>query len=438
MNPAVAHALAWSISALSILLMLLRPRGIPEAIWLGAGAVLLVLSHALPLRAAGHAIAEGADVYLFLAGMMLLAELAKFYGVFDWLAQRTVRSALAGSGGIEGQPNPRAAARLFTLIYVVGAAVTVLMSNDATAVVLTPAVLATVKRLKTRPLPCLFACAFVANASSFVLPISNPANLVVFQQRMPSLAAWLAAFALPSAAAIVATYALLRWRFRRDLKTENGGFNQVDQLEPAPLSRPGKMTIAGIFAFAAVLLAASALRRSLGLPTFIAAVAVAGVICLTERENPWRLVREISWSVLPLVASLFVLVEAINRAGALAALERALQAAAGWPAAWSSLAVGFAVGLGTNLANNLALGLFTGAALASGNLQHAWSSAVMIGIDLGPNLSATGSLATILWLIALRREGIQVSAWQFLKIGLLVMPPALLLALCAALVVRAF
>ena len=438
MNPAAVHALAWGISALSIVLMLLRPRGIPEAVWLGAGAVLLVLSRTLPLRAAGHAIAEGADVYLFLAGMMLLAELAKFYGVFDWLAQLAVRGALGGSKGTAGRTNHHAAARLFTLIYIVGAAVTVLMSNDATAVVLTPAVLAAVKRAKTRPLPCLFACALVANASSFVLPISNPANLVVFRRGMPPLPAWLAAFALPSAAAIVATYALLRWRFRREMEGAGGGFDAADQMEPTPLSRPGKMTLAGIFAITAILLAASALKRSLGLPTCIAAFAVAGVICLTERENPWRLVREISWSVLPLVASLFVLVEAINRAGALAALERALHAAAGWPAAWSSLAVGFSVGLGTNLVNNLALGLFTGAALAGGGFQHAWSSAVMIGIDLGPNLSATGSLATILWLIALRREGIHVSAWQFLKTGLLVMPPALLLALCAAFVVRAF
>jgi arsenical pump membrane protein len=60
----------------------------------------------------------------------------------------------------------------------------------------------------------------------------------------------------------------------------------------------------------------------------------------------------------------------------------------------------------------------------------------MVGIDLGPNLSITGSLATILWLTALRREGLEVGFWRFLRIGALVMPPALILALAGVVFVR--
>ena len=59
-------------------------------------------------------------------------------------------------------------------------------------------------------------------------------------------------------------------------------------------------------------------------------------------------------------------------------------------------------------------------------------NAMLIGVDLGPNLSVTGSLATILWLVALRRQKIDVGAWHFLKIGALVMPPALLAAFAMA------
>lgn len=438
MSPALGHALVWAISIVSIALMLFRPRGIPEAVWLCAGASLLVLLRALPVRAAGHAIAEGTDVYLFLAGMMLLAELAKFYGVFDWLAELALeRAAMPAKGSgdrLAASPADASAARLFTLIYAVGTVVTVLMSNDATAVVLTPAVLAAVKRARTSPLPCLFVCALVANAASFVLPISNPANLVVFRRGMPPLGSWLSMFALPSAAAIVATYVLLRWRFRRDLQ---GQCASPDPADRAVLSPAGKITLFGIFAVVVVLLAASALKKDLGLPTCVAAMTITGVLCLAERENPWRIVHEISWSVIPLVAALFIVVEAIERAGALNALEDALRAAGAWPAAWASLAGGFAVGLGANVVNNLPLGLLAGAALTGSHVQQAWSSAVMIGVDLGPNLSTTGSLATILWLIALRREGLQVSGWQFLKTGLLVMPLALLLALCATFLIRA-
>ena len=123
---------------------------------------------------AATAIAKGLDVYLFLTGMMLLSELARRQGVFDWLASLAVKAA-------KGSP-----ARLFLLVYLVGTAVTVFLSNDATAVVLTPAVYAAVKKAGTKALPYLLICAFIANAASFVLPISNPANLVVYGKHLPA------------------------------------------------------------------------------------------------------------------------------------------------------------------------------------------------------------------------------------------------------------
>lgn len=83
--------------------------------------------------------------------------------------------------------------------------------------------------------------------------------------------------------------------------------------------------------------------------------------------------------------------------------------------------------------NNLPSGLLTGGALQSVSVPELIRHAVLIGVDLGPNLSVTGSLATVLGLIVLRREGEQVSGWRFLKLGLVVMPPALLLATTALL-----
>jgi arsenical pump membrane protein len=106
--------------------MLARPRGIPEYVWIGGGALLLVVTRLLPLSGAVHAVREGVDVYLFLTGMMILAELAREEGVFDWVADIAVRHA-QGS-----------ASRLFLWVYLAGTVVTALLSNDATAVVLTP------------------------------------------------------------------------------------------------------------------------------------------------------------------------------------------------------------------------------------------------------------------------------------------------------------
>src|SRR5258708_31932065 len=118
----------------------------------------------------------------FSPGMMVLAELARRENVFDWLAGLALRAA-SGSR-----------ARLFTLVYLVGIAVTTVLSNDATAVVLTPAVYAVMKRAKGDPLPYLFACAFIANPARFVLPISNPANLITFCNNLPPLLTWLRMF----------------------------------------------------------------------------------------------------------------------------------------------------------------------------------------------------------------------------------------------------
>ena len=194
--------LALAIAGLTVCGVVMRPRGWPEAIWAVLGAAAVVLLGLLPFGGALAAAARGLDVYLFLTGMMLLSETARRERLFDWLAVEAV---------LRARGSPR---RLFLLVYGVGTLVTVFMSNDATAVVLTPAVFAAASKAKLEPLPYVYVCAFIANAASFVLPISNPANLVVFDGMMPALADWLARFALPSLVSIAVTYAMLRWRLR--------------------------------------------------------------------------------------------------------------------------------------------------------------------------------------------------------------------------------
>ncbi|HZD75388.1 MAG TPA: arsenic transporter [Acidobacteriaceae bacterium] len=410
--PHLPVAFIWILSLGSILLMLLRPRGIAEAWWIGGGALLLVLTRLLPLAAAGHAIREGLDVYLFLIGMMLLAETARHEGVFDWLAGIAVAHA-RGS-----------ASRLFLLIYLSGTIVTVFLSNDATAVVLTPAVLAAVRHANLRPRPYLLICAFIANAASFVLPISNPANLVIFDAHMPTLANWLRIFLLPSIASIVATYFILYFRSRPELDE-----TIKVTVTPSSLSDGGKAALAGIVVSAAVLLAASGLGWQLGAPTCAVGVLAVLMVTLRDRRAALTVVRGVSWSIVPLVAGLFMIVEALNRGGMLEMAERGLRWAAGLPPVTGKLAAGFSVALLSNGMNNLPVGLASGSALRHAQLGGAIQHAVLVGVDLGPNLSVTGSLATILWLIALRREGVEITAAEFLKAGMIAMPIALLASL---------
>ena len=321
------------------------------------------------------------------------------------------------------------AKRLFLLTYIVGTAVTVFLSNDATAVVLTPAVAAAVKAADAaEPLPYLLVCAFIANAASFVLPISNPANLVIYGSAMPPLLQWLPRYLLPSVLSIAATYAVLRW-------TQRGALKQaIAKSIPMPsLSASGGTAAVGIVATAAALLIASAMDTPLGLPTCIAGVATAGVVIFRDPSKALPTLRDVSWGVLPLVAGLFVLVEALANTGVVAAISSALSAASEQSENWVGWCAGLAVAVASNLANNLPIGLIAGSAVQDVGAPAKVTSAVLIGVDLGPNFSVTGSLATILWLTALRRDGHHVGAMKFLRIGALVMPPALLLAIGAAL-----
>ena len=407
----------WGIAALATSGVIIRPWQLPEAVWAALGAIALV---ALGLLSPGDALAgvgKGTDVYLFLTGMMLLAKLARREGLFDWLAAVSVRHA-------RGSPY-----RLFTLVYLVGVLVTVFLSNDATAVVLTPAVYAAARAAQAEPLPYLVACAFIANAASFVLPISNPANLVIFAGHMPPLPAWLAQFALPSLLAIIATYLMLRFTQREALRHET-----LAIVRDIPrLGFGGRATALGIAATALVLLAASAYDRQLGLPTFLAGGLTTLAILAVKREAPWTLLRGVSWSVLPLVAGLFVLVEGLDRTGLIAALTGLLQEALRTSLAGTAWVTGLVLAVACNLMNNLPAGLIAASMLSAAQPPPQIAGAVLIGVDLGPNLSVAGSLATILWLLALRREGEPFSALRFLRIGLWVMPPALLLALGALL-----
>ena len=400
--------------------MITRPFRWPEAIWAVAGAVLLVALGLLPVGDALAGMRKGIDVYLFLTGMMLIAELARREGLFDWLAALAVEHA-------QGSPQ-----RLFLLVYGVGTLVTVLLSNDATAIVLTPAVYAATRAAGATPLPYLFVCAFIANAASFVLPISNPANLVVYGARMPHLRRM--------AAAIRAALDRLDRRRPMSCCAWRCAARSTRSISNArcrgrALSHGGKLTAWGIAAIGVVLLGGFGARRAAGTADIPCGVDHRGAVLALARQSPLPLLKGIAWGVLPLVAGLFVMVEALVRTGVIAQLSALLHR--GGRAIGGE---GDVAGRHRHRDRRQCRQQSAGRACrrlgrrAAITCRSRSPRAILIGVDLGPNLSVTGSLATILWLVALRREAIDVSAWRFLKLGWLVMFPALILALAALLI----
>jgi arsenical pump membrane protein len=406
-------AAVWLIALATVAAMIGRPFRLPEYVWALAGAALAILAGLISPRLAWAGVLQGDNVYMFLAGMMLLSETARREGVFDWVAALAVDWARGSR------------TRLFALVFGVGVLVTAFLSNDATAVVLTPAVLAVARAAKAPARPYLIVCAMVANTASFILPISNPANLVLYQDQMPSLVHWLLRLGPSSASALAVTFLMLRWTERGDLTGEMAARMAVPRLGPG-----GWTALIGLCVTGAGLMIASGLGAPLGPPTLALGAATAAATLIRRRESPLPLVGAVHWSILPLVAGLFVLVEALQQGGAAQALAQGLDAASAHDGLAAG-ATGILVALADNLANNLPVGLLMSKTLNAAHAAPRLIDSALIGVDVGPNLSITGSLATILWLTILRKEGQEMSYARFFAIGARVMPPALLAALAA-------
>jgi len=401
------------LAAATVAGIIMRPWHIPEWIWAGTGAAAALLFGLLSPTAAVATLAQGWNVYLFLAGIMLLAELARQHGVFDLLSAIALRAA----GGSQR--------RLFTLFFSTGVVVTAFLANDTTAVLLTVAVCAAIACTSADPLPYLYACAFVSNATSFILPISNPANLVVFDGRLPLLGTWIQSFGLSALVAIAVTYIILRYIFRQALSARF----VVVGAGNAPLSPAGRIAAVALVLSAIALIVTNACGGSIGIAAAIAAILAIIFVSLADRRTFIEATRHVSWGIIPLVAGLFVVVAALDSGGLLGSAASALHDTRTWEPHTAALVISGVIAIAVNIFNNLPVALFAGSALQKNILPQHLSHVVLVAVDLGPNLSVSGSLSTLLWLAIVRQANLQVTPWHFFRLGLLVCLPALLLAI---------
>lgn len=407
-----------AIAAATIFLIILRPRGLPEGVSALLGGIASVVVGAVSPAQAGLVALGTLNILGFFLGMMAITALAEQAGFFAWAAGAAARLA----GG-----SPR---RLFLAVFLTGAVITIFFSNDATALALTPLVLLLTDRTGLPPLPYVFACAFVANVASTALPVSNPLNIIVLSSFPRSLGAFARFLGLPTALALAACYLLLRWLFRADLA---GRFDPAAlKAEPAECNAARfRFTAAALGAIALAYLAAAALM----LPLAAVALAGAGLLAaghLALRSlDARRLGRQISWSIFPFVTGMFVVVQALENGGWTARVAQAVLAMPRLSPLLGSLGSVFLVGAAANAVNNLPIAVV----MISTLRQAAGPPPVLLygtilGADLGPCLSVTGSLAGMLWLIMLRRRGLNISGWRYLRAGAVVTPA--LLAVAAA------
>ena len=412
-------AIVLSVVALAMLLALLRPRGWHEAWWTSGGAALLLALRVVPPRRALEVASAGRDALVFLLGLLLLSTLLERSGFFGWAALTCARRA-RGDG--------RA---LYRNVFVLGAVITAALSLDTTAVMLTPLVLAFVRRLDVPARPYVFACVFVANIGSLVLPMSNLTNLLFLEALHVSTGAFALRMLAPQIFALGINYGLFRLWFWRELP-------RYVHTEALPL--PATAIAQPVFFRAASWVLALVCAGYFAAPLlhvqpFWIALAGAGVLAVVGMATAriglsW--LRDLPLGVFPFVLGLFVLVAAVEQIG-LAQRAGALLLRAHPELMRGVLAAAGAAVL-SNGVNNLPAALFAKGALA-GERSPELLWYVLAGTNVGPCVTAFGSLATLLVLAVARQRGVDLRRRDLLSVGL-VATPLLVLTAVAGMALR--
>ncbi len=398
--------LAWAVT---------RPRGWPEAVAAVPAAIILIAAGAIPAGAAGSEARELGPVIGFLAAILVLAHLCDDDGLFracgGWMAR-----ASAGS--------PR---RLLAQVFAVAAVTTAVLSLDATVVLLTPVVFATAARLEVRARPDVYACTHLANSGSLLLPVSNLTNLLAFAATGLAFGHFAALMAVPWLAAIGVEYAVfgrffaadLNVRPRRDGADRDGADRDGDTRLPVFTIIVVTLTLAG---FAG----ASAAGVNPAWAAFAGAAVLAGRALARRRVAPASLVRAADLPFLLFVLCLGIVVKAVTDNGLGRALAPLLPGGTSLPALLAAAALAAVL---ANICNNLpAVLVLLPLAAPSG---AGAVLAVLIGVNIGPNLTYTGSLATLLWRRILRHHGSAPDLREFTRLGLLTVPAGLLIGVLA-------
>ncbi len=405
MSNGLACAGALVVLAATLTVAVTRPPYLSEAVAAGAGAVLLVIVGAIGLSGAGHALRALGPTVGFLAAMLLIADGCRREGLFDAMGAVMAR-------GSAGSPQ-----RLLTFVFLIAAAITAVLSLDATIVLLTPVVFATAARMRTSAKPHVYACAHLANSASLLLPVSNLTNLLAFHASKLSFLHFGALMVLPTAVAVGVEWVV----FRR--------FFAVDLGRPRPVgTRPARPELpkfaVSVLSFTLV---GFALSSVVGIDAVWFAAAGAAAIsapALARRTTtPVALARAAEPGFLIFVLGLGVIVQAASVNG----LDSAVRAVVPTGASLADLlAIAALSAILANLVNNLPATLMLVPVTAAAGVGPAL--ATLIGVNVGPNLTYVGSLATLLWRRVLRTEDADVELSEFLRLGALTVPAALVAA----------
>jgi len=414
--------LASTLFLITLLFVIWQPKGLQIGTTAVIGAIVALIIGVVSYQDVETVIGIVWDATLAFIGIIILSMVLDEIGFFEWAAIKMAKLS-GGSGN-----------KMFVYILLLGALVAAFFANDGAALILTPILLAKMKYLKMKPLAIfafLMAGGFIGDSASNPLVISNLTNIVTAGYFDIGFMEYAKNMFLPNLLSIIASITILWVYFRKDIPLK------VDVSElPEPSSVIKNMTMFKIsWFFLAFLMFGYLIGDHYNLP--ISIFALGGALIFLAIANhykavkPVKIIKEAPWQVVWFSIGLYVVVYGLKNAGLTDEIATWIEFLSHQGETVAIIGTGFLSGIISSVMNNMPTIMIMD--IAIDKVGYAGNEALVyaniLGSNLGPKMTPIGSLATLLWLHVLAQKGVKIGWGEYMKVGLVITPPVLLVAL---------
>jgi len=414
--------LASGLFLVTLIFVIWQPKGLQIGTTAVVGALLALLLGVVSFEDVITVTNIVWDATLAFIGIIILSMVLDEIGFFEWAAIKMAKLS-GGSGN-----------KMFVYILLLGAFVSAFFANDGAALILTPILLAKMKYLKMKPLPIfafLMAGGFIGDSASSPLVISNLTNIVTADYFHIGFFEYAKNMFLPNLLSIVASIAILWFYFRKDIPLK------VDvSLLPEASSVIKNHTMFKLsWFFLALLMVGYFVGDYFHLP--ISLFALGGALLFLAIANHYKAVKPIMtikaapWQVVWFSIGLYIVVYGLKNAGLTNEVALWIESLQHQGEAVAVVGTGFIAAFMSSIANNMPTIMIMDIAIDHvgyvGNEALVYAN--ILGSNLGPKMTPIGSLATLLWLHVLAQKGVKIGWGEYMKVGLVITPPVLFVAL---------
>ncbi|QOP42898.1 arsenic transporter [Sulfurimonas sediminis] len=414
--------LAFGLFLVTLVFIIWQPRGLQIGTTAVTGALVAIVLGIVSFDDVLTVIDIVWDATLSFIGIIILSMVLDEIGFFEWAAIKMAH--LSGGNGN----------KMFVYILLLGAVVAAFFANDGAALILTPILLAKMKYLKMKPLPIfafLMAGGFIGDAASNPLVISNLTNIVTVGYFDIGFVEYAKNMFLPNLLSIFASIVVLWIYFRKDIP-----LHVKVQMLPEASSVIKNQTMFKIsWLFLALLMVGYFIGDILHLP--VSVFALGGALLFLAIANyykavkPMMTIKAAPWQVVWFSIGLYVVVYGLKNAGLTDMVAEWIEALNRQGETLAIIGTGFLSAIISSVMNNMPTIMIMDIAIDKvgyvGNEALVYAN--ILGANLGPKMTPIGSLATLLWLHVLAQKGVKIGWGEYMKVGLVVTPPVLFIAL---------